>query len=59
MKLSRRPPHDSIAHAPVCRCGRPPPQCCRWRRHRSREVSARDYDARLGVPRRSALVAWS
>eukprot|EP00966_Prymnesium_polylepis_P075072 1741368-Prymnesium_polylepis.1 len=38
MKLSRHPPHDSNAHSAVCRCGRRPLQCCRWRRHRSREV---------------------
>jgi hypothetical protein len=56
MKLSRGAPHDSIAHTPVCRCGRRPPQCCRWRRRRSREVSARDLDARLGVSRGSAPV---
>eukprot|EP00966_Prymnesium_polylepis_P289774 6693189-Prymnesium_polylepis.1 len=59
MKLSRGAPHDSNAQSAVCRCGRRPPQWCRWRRHRSREVRARDLDARMGVPRGSAPVAWS
>ena len=54
MKLSRRAPHASIAHAPVCRCGRRPPQCCRWWWHRRAwSVSARDPDVRSSVPRGS------
>eukprot|EP00966_Prymnesium_polylepis_P139205 3216478-Prymnesium_polylepis.1 len=37
MKLSRHPPHTSVARSPVCSCGRRLPQCCRWRWHRSHE----------------------
>eukprot|EP00966_Prymnesium_polylepis_P018468 425340-Prymnesium_polylepis.1 len=59
MKLSRRAAHDSTARSPVCSCGRRLPQCCRWRRHRSREVITHDSGARLGVPRGSAPVVWS
>eukprot|EP00966_Prymnesium_polylepis_P087477 2024139-Prymnesium_polylepis.1 len=58
MKLSRRAPHDSVARSPVCSWRRPPPQCCRWRWHRSRKAKARDYVVRLGVVYREARHRW-
>eukprot|EP00966_Prymnesium_polylepis_P112957 2612737-Prymnesium_polylepis.1 len=52
--------HHSIAHSPVSRCGRRPPQRCRWRWHQGREVRARDFDGMLvSVPRWPGSVAWS